>query len=167
MKKLMLFSSIVALAVLFSCKDKEKPRDETVQTFNVEIYRMGNDSIEVPDESAVWLFDSLDFDFDNSRYDWEYGKEMTLSNGEKVVPLLRGSANTNIHTLEKIKNGSYYIFIYCHTVTNNGDFCKTYPWGYRRITVDKNIHEQTLKIVFTDDDRLMCSHGQGVSFIEK
>ncbi len=167
MKKILFLSAIAVLALSIACnKDKER----TEQTFNVEIYRV-EDSVEVaPEQSGIILFDgSLEFDWTvscSSEYGGGEGK-MTLVDGNRVSGI-EVLGETGKHTLENIKDGEYWIFIYCPINHNTADK-GLYSVVYRKIIIDKDTHNTTLKFVFTDDERLwhgFCGEGS-IRFVEK
>ncbi len=151
MKKILFLSTIAILALSIACnKDKER----TEQTFNVEVYRM-EDSVEVaPETSAVWLFDGdLEFDWDSSAIRFQNSDYMTLLNGERATFIKELSGYTYKHTFENIKNGKYWLLVNCpinHSTADDG----IYPRGYRKITINKETHETTLKFLFTNEDRV-------------
>lgn len=111
-----------------------------------------------PEGSAVWLFDgNLKVDWNSSAKSWYDDNVLTLIDGTNASFIHEVFGNTHNHTLESIKDGVYWIMISCpidYRTAEDGD----YPWGYRKITVDKNIHGTTLKFTFTDEDRMFFSY---------
>jgi hypothetical protein len=165
MKKF-IFLLIAISAMIASCK-KETPKNPYEQTLIVEVYFLDSNGVEtIPTESVVWIFEDADFELG-----WlshismqETTQRMTLTNGTEVDHKFKNPQdwrlNIHRHVFENVPNGEYFITVLCIVRDMDG----TYLRGYRRINVDKHIHEVVQKIVFTDDDIVV---GTGRFFVEK
>ncbi len=107
-----------------------------------------------PESSRVRLFDGgFEFDWDSSAISLPNGEGMTLINGERVQAIQNLDGDTHKQFFESVKNGEYWVIAWCPVAPGTADY-GGYVHGYRKIIVNKNIHNTTLKFVFTDEDRV-------------
>jgi len=150
MKKLM-FLSVVIFALVVSCEKEKEEKERTEQTVKVEVFWLDSNGVEVaPTVSCVYIFEDADFNFLGYEVvsNFEQRLTMTLNSGGEVGYKYKNENFTgHTHSFERVKNGQYCLVV----------FCGRNPWpynrAYRRVTIDKDIHNVSMKFVFTDDDR--------------
>jgi hypothetical protein len=149
MKKLLLLPTI--FFTFMSCS-KEKEKETTEQTLFVNVYyKYASSSTEyVASPTLVQIYEDADFDFEASRFSLassSRGYRMTLKNGELVSPKYTSTSFSGINIIENVKNGKYHIIVWYKP--DGFTFELFYYYGYRKVTVNKNIHCIPQKILFT------------------
>jgi len=145
MKKLMLLA-VVAVAMA-ACGGKETP-ERTEQTVRASVYWVNEQGEEVEaDGSWIALYEDADFDFEASRMSMHENGRMTLTDGRVVGLKYDAETNNGTPVINNVKDGQYLIIVNFGT-----DPYQHFNFGYRKITVDKSIHNVVQKFVFTDDD---------------
>jgi len=159
MKKLIFLSAV--LFVFAACSGTEEqtyePQSPYEQTVIVEVFFVNSDGVEtIPTTSVVWIFEDADFDLGAvSHFSMmEMPQKMTLKDGVEVGSIFHSPQDFRLgvhrHVFENVPNGEYFITMTCFVQ----DAQISYSRGFRRITVDRGIHEVVQRIVFTDNDLL-------------
>jgi len=162
MKKL-IFLSALFFVFATSCRTNEgeiDPADRTEQTVIVEVFFVNSEGVETAPTgnnfSTVHVFEDADFELGVfSEFSMrETPQKMTLIDSiTEVESVFRNPQDwqqgmgVNRHVFQSVPNGEYFIVISI-VVQGSGGYLR----GYRRITVDKHIHEVVQRVVFTDDD---------------
>gem|GEM_PF-6599865 len=140
--------AVVAVAMA-ACGGKETP-ERTEQTVRASVYWVNEQGEEV---EAIWswirLFEDADFDFEASRISMSDNRRMTLTDGSIVSSThVDERKNNEKPTINNVKDGEYLIIA---EFDGYGETGKSFNFGYRKITVNKEIHNVVQKFVFTND----------------